>query len=156
MRHYLSWIEGLTTNQYVEGSNPPCRTRNFKGPGHVPGPFLFRYDSHYRGGGRDNLPATAAMSPCKAPQHIESPQQSAAHLVEARWAAATFLLFCRQTPPHARRHQTLVKLVDQRSQLEPLTLTQPGQNVICQQALLLDDLTAVSAALVSEMDLERP
>ena len=26
MRPYLSWIEGLTTNQYVEGSNPPGRT----------------------------------------------------------------------------------------------------------------------------------
>ena len=26
MRHYLSWIEGLTTNQYVRGSNPLCRT----------------------------------------------------------------------------------------------------------------------------------
>lgn len=26
MRHYLSWIEGLTTNQYVGGSNPSCRT----------------------------------------------------------------------------------------------------------------------------------
>ena len=24
-RPYLSWIEGLTTNQYVEGSNPPGR-----------------------------------------------------------------------------------------------------------------------------------
>jgi hypothetical protein len=26
MRRYLSWIEGLTTNQYAEGSNPPRRT----------------------------------------------------------------------------------------------------------------------------------
>ena len=26
MRRYLSWIEGLTTNQYVGGSNPSRRT----------------------------------------------------------------------------------------------------------------------------------
>lgn len=26
MRPYLSWIEGLTTNQYVGGSNPSGRT----------------------------------------------------------------------------------------------------------------------------------
>ena len=26
MRRYLSWIEGLTTNQYVGGSNPSGRT----------------------------------------------------------------------------------------------------------------------------------
>lgn len=26
VRHYLSWIEGLTTNQYVGGSNPSRRT----------------------------------------------------------------------------------------------------------------------------------
>ena len=38
MRHYLSWIEGLTTNQYVGGSNPSCRTTKSKGP--IIGPFL--------------------------------------------------------------------------------------------------------------------
>ena len=26
VRHYLSWIEGLTTNQYAGGSNPSWRT----------------------------------------------------------------------------------------------------------------------------------
>ena len=26
VRRYLSWIEGLTTNQYVGGSNPSRRT----------------------------------------------------------------------------------------------------------------------------------
>ena len=26
MRRYISWIEGLTTNQYVVGSNPSRRT----------------------------------------------------------------------------------------------------------------------------------
>ena len=26
LRRYLSWIEGLTTNQYVGGSNPSRRT----------------------------------------------------------------------------------------------------------------------------------
>ena len=26
VRHYLSWIEELTTNQYVGGSNPSWRT----------------------------------------------------------------------------------------------------------------------------------
>ena len=30
VRPYLSWIEGLTTNQYVEGSNPPGRTTFFR------------------------------------------------------------------------------------------------------------------------------
>ena len=29
VRRYLSWIEGLTTNQYVGGSNPSWRTINY-------------------------------------------------------------------------------------------------------------------------------
>lgn len=31
MRRYLSWIEGLTTNQYVGGSNPSRRTTELPG-----------------------------------------------------------------------------------------------------------------------------
>ena len=31
-RRYLSWIEGLTTNQDVTGSNPVRRTTNFRSP----------------------------------------------------------------------------------------------------------------------------
>ena len=42
MRHYLSWIEGLTTNQYVEGSNPPWRTSKPQAARHTSG-GLFVY-----------------------------------------------------------------------------------------------------------------
>lgn len=39
-RRYLSWIEELTTNQSVIGSNPIRRTRNFQSPArgsfHIP------------------------------------------------------------------------------------------------------------------------
>ena len=38
-RRYLSWIEGLTTNQNVIGSNPIRRTIEIKAPGN--GGFSF-------------------------------------------------------------------------------------------------------------------
>ena len=65
MRRYLSWIEGLTTNQYVGGSNPSRRTtlQHFLRP--EPGAFSFSgdleanavRDSNPQGGG---MPSAAA------------------------------------------------------------------------------------------------
>ena len=42
LRRYLSWIEGLTTNQNVTGSNPVRRTSRNEDPGRISGPgFLY-------------------------------------------------------------------------------------------------------------------
>ena len=42
LRRYLSWIEGLTTNQNVTGSNPVRRTSRNEDPGRLSGPgFLY-------------------------------------------------------------------------------------------------------------------
>ena len=48
MRPYLSWIEGLTTNQYVEGSNPPGRTIQLLRAGHPPARFIMSGRSRRR------------------------------------------------------------------------------------------------------------
>ena len=37
LRRYLSWIEGLTTNQNVTGSNPVRRTSRNENPGRLSG-----------------------------------------------------------------------------------------------------------------------
>ena len=41
LRRYLSWIEGLTTNQNVTGSNPVRRTSLFVKPGRLGGPVFY-------------------------------------------------------------------------------------------------------------------
>ena len=44
VRRYLSWIEGLTTNQYVGGSNPSRRTIETAGHRGISlGGFLFSW-----------------------------------------------------------------------------------------------------------------
>ena len=43
LRRYLSWIEGLTTNQNVTGSNPVRRTRRNENPGRLGGPGFYMW-----------------------------------------------------------------------------------------------------------------
>ena len=55
LRRYLSWIEGLTTNQNVTGSNPVRRTSRNENPGRASGSgFLQGADYN------ELMPATSA------------------------------------------------------------------------------------------------
>ena len=45
LRRYLSWIEGLTTNQNVTGSNPVRRTSRNENPDRLGGPGFFNVAS---------------------------------------------------------------------------------------------------------------
>ena len=64
LRRYLSWIEGLTTNQNVTGSNPVRRTSRNENPGRAGGPGFLQ-----GAGYNEHMPATSARGTLSVSLH---------------------------------------------------------------------------------------